>query len=156
MRTDVYELVHQCTAADDGEIIYFHFAGQLRGVGHDDIVVQDAVVRHMAVSHDEVVVTDDGLSFAGSTAVDRDELTHDVVVTDDGPGLFAVELQVLRYSTDDGGGEDVAVLAHFDVTADGGAGIDDATVTYLYVAVDGHERTYLYILANFGFGMNTC
>ena len=99
------------TAADDGEIIHLHLAGKLGAVRHDDMIMQDTVVRHVAVSHDEVIIADDGLALAERTAMDGDELAEDVIVADESPGLFAVELQVLRDSADDGGGEDMAVLA---------------------------------------------
>ena len=108
---DMAELMNKRTATDDGEIVHLHLAGELGTVRHDDMVMQDAVMRHVAVSHDEVIIADDGLALAECTAVNGNELTQDVIVADEGPGLFAVELQILRDSSDDSGGEDMAVLA---------------------------------------------
>jgi hypothetical protein len=88
--------------------------------------------------------------------VDGDELTEDVIVADEGPGLFAVELQILRDRADNGGGEDMTVLAQFGIAADGSGGVDDTAVADLYVPVDTNERTYLYILTDLSFGMNRC
>ena len=100
--TNMGELVNERTTADDGEIVHLYLTGQLRGIGHDDIIVQDAVVRHVAISHDEVVVADNGLALAGRPTMDSNELTQHAVVADDGPCLFSTELEVLRYSADDG------------------------------------------------------
>jgi hypothetical protein len=144
------------TAADDGEIVHLHLAGELGAVRHDDMIIQDTVVRHVAVSHDEVIIADDGLALAESTAVDGDELTEDVIVADEGPGLFAVELQILRDRADNGGGEDMTVLAQFGIAADSSVGINDTSVADLYVPVDTNERTDLYILTDLSFGMNRC
>ena len=110
---------------------------------------------HVAVRHDEVVVADNGLAFAGRTAMERDALSQHAVVAHDEPCLLTAELEVLRYSTDDGGGEDVTVVAQLGITQDGGVGIYHAVVTYDDIAVDKDERTYLYVLAYLGLRMNT-
>ena len=95
MATDMTELMHQRTTSNDREVIHFHFAGQLRGIRHDDVVMQDAVVRYMAVGHDEVVITDDGLAFRRCAAMNSDELAQHAVIADDGPGLY--QLPITNY-----------------------------------------------------------
>ena len=88
---------------------------------------------YMAISHDEVVVPHDGLSFAGCTAMDGDELTQHTVVADDGPGLFAAELQILRDATDHGVREDMAVIAKY------------------HIVINIREGVYRYVFPDLGF-----
>jgi len=71
-------------------------AGQVRGIGHHDKVTQLAVVSHVAVRHDEVVVSD--LRHADvrrSRTVDSHELTNHIVIPDDDPRVLASILKVL-------------------------------------------------------------
>lgn len=137
MSADMSELVHEGAAADDGEVIYFHLAGELSGIGHDDVIMQDTVVRYVAVCHDEVVIADYGLTFAGCTAVDSHELTEHAVIADDGPGLFAAELEILRHTTDDGVREHMAVIAEDDIV------VDVCESVYGDVLADLRFRTYI-------------
>jgi hypothetical protein len=156
MATDMTELMHECTTADDSEVIHYDFTCQLCRVGHNDVITQDAVVCHMAVCHDQVVVSDDGLTFAERTTMHRNELTQYAVVADDRPSYLAVELEVLRDSSDHSGREYMAMFAQLGVLTDSGIGVDDTTVSDLYVLVNEDERTYFYIRADLGFRMNTC
>ena len=111
MGADMAELMHECATADDSEVIDLHLTCQLRAVRHNDVVMQDAIMRDMAVRHDQIVGANDGFSFGSSTAMDGDELTEDTVISDDSPGLFAAELQVLGDTADDGIGKDMAIIA---------------------------------------------
>ena len=111
MGADMAELMHECATADDSEVIDLHFSCQLRAVRHNDVVMQDAIMRDMAVRHDQIVGANDGFSFGSSTAMDGDELTEDTVISDDSPGLFAAELQVLGDTADDGIRKDMAIIA---------------------------------------------
>jgi hypothetical protein len=89
MRTNATELVYKCASADNSEIVHLHFTSQLRAVGHNDIIVQNAIMRDMAVRHNKIIGTDDGLAFRSRAAVDSNELAEDTVVAYDSPGLFA-------------------------------------------------------------------
>ena len=96
---DMAELMHQCTSADDGVVLHHHFARQLDGVAHDDMVVQEAIVCYVAVCHDEAVIAHDSLALAGGAAMHGCALTDSGVVADNSEGFFALELEVLRNST---------------------------------------------------------
>ena len=111
MGADMAELMHKCATADDREVIDLYLTCQLRAVRHNDVVMQDAIMRDMAVRHDQIVRSNDGFSFRSRTAMDGDELTQDTVIADDGPGLFAAELQVLGDTADDGIRKDMAIIA---------------------------------------------
>ena len=137
MATDMAELVHEGASTDDGEVIDYDLSGQLGGIGHDDVIAQLAVVCDVAVRHDEVVVTDDGFAFTEGSAVHGNELTDVAVVPDDGPGLFTVELKVLRDATDGCMREDVTVITDDDVVIDIRKGIDG------YILTDLRFGTYI-------------
>jgi hypothetical protein len=120
------------------------------------MVVEDTVVCDMAVRHDQIVVTDEGLSFGGGAAMDGTTLAHYISVANNGPGLFSVEFEILGNRTYHGGRKDMAVFANLGETTDGGIGINDGAIAYFYVAIDEYERTDLHIIADFGIGMNAC
>ena len=90
--------MNETATAEDGIIIHLHFASQLNGIAHDNMVVENAVVRYMAISHDQAVVAYHGLTLGGRTAVYGSAFADDRTITDDGQGLFTLELQILRNS----------------------------------------------------------
>jgi hypothetical protein len=92
----------------------------------------------VAVRHDEVIVADDGFAFGGGTAMNGHELTEHAVVADDGPGLFAFELQILGHTPYYGVREDMAVIAK------------DHIVIYIGEGVNGD------ILADLSFRAHIC
>ena len=67
---------------------------------HDHIITYDAVVRHMHISHHQAVLPDNGLSLGARSPVQRGKLPDCGVVAYLQGGLFAAELQVLRYGRD--------------------------------------------------------
>ena len=138
MAADMAELVHEGATTDDGKVIDYDLSGQLGRIGHDDVIAQLAVVCDVAVRHDEVVVSDDGFAFTEGSAVDGNELTDVAVVPDDGPGLFTVELKVLRDATDGSMREDVTVIT------------DD------HIVIDIRKRIDGYILTDLRFGTYIC
>lgn len=149
VRTQVAELVYQCSAADDGVVVYDDFACQLCSVGDDDVVAYAAVVCYVRVGHNQAVVAHDGAAFGGCAAVDGDVFAQGGVVADDGVGFFASEFEVLGYCAYDGTGEYGTVAAYacafedgdvgayacafadFDVLVNGDKGVDDDAGVYL-------------------------
>ena len=120
------------------------------------MVVQNTVVRHMAIGHNQIVVTHHGLAFRRRTAMDGAALAHHVAVADDRPCDFAFELQILRDGAYHGRRKDMTILADLGIAANGGIGVYTRSVAYLHILVDEHKRTDLYILADLGCRMNTC
>ena len=88
-----------CTADEapqDGVVSHGDVAPEGGVVGHDDVVAHLAVVGHVGVGHEEVAPADAGeAAAAGRAPVHGGELPDGVVVADDQPGFFALELQVL-------------------------------------------------------------
>ncbi len=97
MGAEVAELVHEGAAADDGEVVDDYLAGELCGIGYDDVVAHDTVVRDMGVCHDEAVIAHDGLAPGGGAAVDGYALAQHGIVAYDGESLFSDELEILRH-----------------------------------------------------------
>ena len=87
---DAHKLMNAAHAAEYRLIFDFHVAAQADRVGNHDLVTQDAVVSHMGVGHDQVVVAQlgDG-AFVGSP-MNCDILADDVAASDDDAGFFAV------------------------------------------------------------------
>ena len=76
-------------------------AGQIGSIGHNDIIPQFAVVRHMAVSHQEVIISYDGYTdICRRGPVDGHIFSDCIVVPDNDPGLFPFEFQILRRCPD--------------------------------------------------------
>jgi hypothetical protein len=156
VRTDMSELVDECAAAYDGIVFHYHFAGELGGVGHNDVVFYLHIVSHMAVCHNKAIIAHFGFAFGGGTAMDGGTLSKNGVVADKGVGQFALELQVLGYCSHYRSGEDVAAFAYTRMFAYGGVGIYYRTLSYLDIFVNEHKRTYLYVVRYFGIRMDAC
>ena len=76
-------------------------AAQGRGIGQDDVVADDAIVRDMGVGHDQRVAANAGQSAAlDGAAVDGDKLANLVVVADLEARRFAGVGDVLRRHAD--------------------------------------------------------
>ena len=87
-----------------------------------------AVMRHMHIGHEQVVVAYAGDAAAGfRAAVQRGEFPDIVPVADDEAAHLAMEFQILRFSAHGGIGIDMVVLPHGGVPLDGGEGIDART-----------------------------
>ena len=89
------KLVNQAAAADNSKIVNLHFSGYLGSIPDDDMIFQYAVVCNMGICHDQAIVSDNGFSFRGCSAVDRNTFADRRIVSDFCGCLFSVELQVL-------------------------------------------------------------
>ena len=138
MGADMAELMHERATADDREVIDLHFSCQLRAIRHNNVVMQDAIMRDVAVRHDQIVGTNDGFPFGSRTTMDGDELTKDTVIADDSPGLFSAELQVLGDTTDNSIGKDMAIIAEN------------------HIIIDIGERIYRDVLADLSLRAHIC
>ncbi len=139
VRAKVAELVYQSAAADDGVVVDDDFAGELCGVGDDDVVAYAAVVGDVRVGHDQAVVAHDGAPFGGGATVDGDVFAQGGVVAYYGVGFFATEFEVLGYRADDCAGEDGAVASDACAFEDGDVGAYACAFADLDVLVDGDE-----------------
>src|SRR3546814_3838305 len=60
MRADLAELVHRCQAANEGKVADLDMAGERGVVGHDHVVAEQAVMRHMGAGHEQATIADPG------------------------------------------------------------------------------------------------
>ncbi len=110
MRADPAELVHAGETRQDHVVADHHVAGQRRIVREHRVIADDAVVRHVHVGHDPVVVADPRRAAAFvRAAVQSDELADQVAIADDQLAALAAELLVLRNRADRGELEDAVV-----------------------------------------------
>ena len=88
-------------AAEDGVIFDTDMAGERCCIGHHHLIANTTVVRHMAVSHEEVVMTNPRYSttFHGAT-IDGHKLTYRIVRADFERSRFTCVAKVLRSSAD--------------------------------------------------------
>src|SRR5262249_51496725 len=81
MRTDLHKLVHGREPTEYDPVSDFDVPGQCRAVGEHDFVANDAIVRHMRIGHEQVVVADAGHAGAvNGSAVDRAALAENIAV----------------------------------------------------------------------------
>lgn len=92
MLSDVGELVNERSTANDCVIVDNDLTSHLHGIRHDYIVANNAVVCHMAISHNETVAADYGLALRGSTSVDSYALANCCVVANYSHSVLATEL----------------------------------------------------------------
>ena len=150
------ELVHQRAAAYHRVVVNFDFAGKLARVGDYQAVVQDAVVTHVHVCHQQIVVADDGASLRSRAAVDGHELADGVVVANLAGRLFALEFKILRHSANHSVRKHPAILADARAFANHRTAHYSSAVANHHVFVYCHKRTYLYVFSYFRFRMYAC
>ena len=140
MRAQMAELVYKCAAANNGIVIDLDFAGKLCGVGDDDIVADNAIVRHVRICHDETVVAYYSFIFRGSTAVDGNTFADGCIIADNSNGVFASELQILRNGSDYGSREYCTVAAYPCAFEYGDIAADTGSLANFDIAVNCNKR----------------
>ncbi len=156
MAADMAELVDKAAAADDGEIVDHNFAGELAGVADDHVVAHDAVVRHMAVGHDEAVAAYYSTAFGCCAAVDGHAFAQHCVIAYFCCRLLAAELEVLRYGAYHSAGEDGDVAADTGSLEDGDIAAYACAGADFNITVDGCERTDNDVVGYLGFRVDAC
>ena len=149
MLRDAGKLVHQRAAADDGIVVDFDLARQLGRIPDDDIILQDTIVRHVRIGHNEAVAPDDRPPLRGRAAVDRHALAERRIVSDFSCRNLPFELQVLRNARDDGAREDAAVIAQPRPVEDNRVRVNVAIIANDHVLFDDGKRLDRHILAQF-------
>jgi hypothetical protein len=96
VRADAHELVHAGQTTQDHPVPHMHMAGQLHVVGQDGVVADLAIVGHVHVGHDPVVVAHRVTPPPGCTDVEGAELADRVAVADLQFAGLAGVLLVLR------------------------------------------------------------
>ena len=124
-------------------------AAQGRGIRHDYVIADRAIVGDVRVSHDEVVAADAGETSAfDGTAIDGDEFANDVVVADFEARGLAVVADILRSEADGRKREESIMVADFRGTVNGNVRDQFAGFAEFDVCTDGAIR------ADFAGGMD--
>ena len=138
MRTDANEMVHRTKRAHRRPFFDDDMASQSRGVGQDDVVADHAIMRNVAVGHDERAIADAGeASTLGGAAIDGDKFADGVVVADFEARRFAFVTQVLRGESDRRKRKKAIARADFRGPFDGNMGYEFAILTEFNVRADG-------------------
>jgi len=136
-------------------VLHGDVAPQGGGVGHDDPVAHLAVMGHVAVRHEEVAVADASDAAAGGRApVHGGEFPDGVVIPDEEPGLFPLELQVLGNLPQDRELEDAAAAADAGKIPDNHMGADLGVGSDGDPALDDAVRAHAHLRAQLGRGIH--
>ena len=111
------EVMHRHASGNGRMVVHMDVSTEQRTIGHDDAIADAAVMGHMAIGHQEVIVADRRdafFLFAG--AIDRDAFANDVVVAYDNASVGAGVADVLGLATDDDIRVDHVVAPQRDVT----------------------------------------
>lgn len=93
---DATELMHYDTTREKGSLFDFDVARQGDIICEDDMVIKDALMRHVGVSHEKTMASDTRGSPVLRCLVHRDTLPKDIAVPDLEIGFGVVVFQVLR------------------------------------------------------------
>ena len=94
--------------------------GQARRVRHNEMSAQTAIVRHVDIGHEKILVADGGHPTAlHCRPIDGDILAEDVVISDDDFRGLAFVPQMLRRSTDRDEGMKLAPFTDLGPAVDG-------------------------------------
>ena len=129
-------------------------AGQRRVVRKRGPAVNDAIMRHVRVSHKKIAVPDHGLGAFQSPRIDGHIFADAVAVADLQITFAAVEFFVLCTATDHGPGEDLILGADRGMTFEGDARADLGPVTDFDGPLNERPGADLHPLAEHGVGMN--
>jgi hypothetical protein len=137
MGADAAKLVDGGNCADRCMIKNGNMSGQSGCIGHDDVASNDAIMRHMTVSHYEIVVPNYAASSSAfCAAIQADKFTKYVVVSNLQIGCFSLILQVLRICPDRTMMVKVAPFADRCPALNAGMRIQDAAGSYGSVGPD--------------------
>ena len=136
-------------------VVNMHMPGNLRVVGENRVIAHLAVMRHVHVGHDPVVVADPGNArILRRTAVQRAKLAYGVVIADFKTRRFVLVFFVLRRLADGTelkehvAGADPGMCADDHVGSYAGAGVD------FRVGTNNRIRTDLDIVREAGPGID--
>jgi hypothetical protein len=156
MLPEVYELVNGAHAADDGIIANHHMTGHLGIVTENTVIANNAVVRNVAVSHDQAVVSHLCGPTVAAAAVNGHKFTDGRIVSNLYRGFFAFIFQVLGDGRYYSAWKDPAVPAYPGAFHNGNVAADPGAFAYFNIVVDNGKRVYFNVCRQLGIGMNIC
>src|SRR5262245_40554087 len=122
---------------EKSEVADLDVAADRGGLGHDDVVADVAIMRDVAIAHDQAVIADRGdRPAAHGAAMQRCVFTNDVVVADDELGWLALVGEILRGAAEADERKDGVVLAEFSVALDEDVSDELGVLAELYARAD--------------------
>jgi hypothetical protein len=131
-------------------------AGHLGIVAEDAVIAYDAIMRDVAVSHDQAVVSNLCGPPVAAAAVDCHKFTDGRIVANLHRGLFALVFKVLGDGRYYGAWKDPAVPAYPGAFHNGNIAADPGAFAYFNIVVDNGKRVYFNVCRQLGIGMNIC
>jgi hypothetical protein len=136
---------------DVGAVCDEHVAGQGGGIGHDYVIANQTVMRHMRLGHEKTIIANSGnATTAGSSPVHSDKFANARPPSDLCFSLLARELQVLRRQPDRHKREDMRFVADARTSVDNAVTIDSYAVSENYLFADYGVRSNGTINTNLG------
>ncbi len=135
--TDAGELVNGAQPRDVDPVLHRNVPRKCRPVCHNDMIAHNAVMAHVGVSHEHVVISHGrDAPVLGCAAMDGDELADYVAVPDLQASRLVVVAQVLGWGANDGMGANPVVLAESGGPFQDRVGTDPATVPEHHAGAD--------------------
>ena len=145
MGADFHKLMHAGEAAQCRPISHLHVSGELGAVGDGGFVAHHAVVRHVHVSHDPVLVADRGHTpIPHGAAIETAILANGVAITDREARRFTLIFFVLIGFTQRDKMKNAIVAADAGMPGDDIVMADAGIVADFHIAIDDRVCTNRY------------
>jgi len=145
------ELMYPGIGADVGAVCDEYVAGEGGGIGHNYVIANQTVVRHMGLGHEETIVTDSGnATTTGSSPMHSDKFANARSPPDFCFRMFTRELQILRWQSDRNKREEMRFVTDARTSVDNAVTIDSDSVSENYLFADYGVRSDGTINANLG------
>jgi hypothetical protein len=157
VRAYLYKLVHGRRTANERIIVNVDVARQLYGVGYDNVIANNTIVRYVYISHQQAVAANSGGVFI--QAVPRLRVTHSrmvvlsPMVTVLGSPLYFKSCGGCRYYSPR---ENTAVFTDTGAIHNYRIGAHPGTFANLNIFVDSNKGLNNYVIGYFGLWVYVC
>jgi len=142
LAADPTELMYPGVGTDVGSVGDKHVAGQGGGIGHDYVIANQTVMRHMRLGHEKTILANSGnATTPGRAPVNSDKFANARAPSDFCFSLLARELQVLRRQPDRNKREEMRFVADARTSVDNAVTIDSYPVSEDYIFADYGVRS---------------
>lgn len=148
VHADPAELVEARHRGKDRVVLHHHMPGDAGRVRHDDVVAELAVVRHVGVAEEKIVVADAGRRLRHRAAMDRRVFPEHIVVADLQVSRLPEVFEILRLHPDGRERKELIVPADLRVAFHHHMGVQHAVIPDLHIRPDHAIRTDADIVAD--------
>lgn len=148
-------MVDNGVAGNDGSIMDMNMTAEQHAVNENYVVEDSAVVGHMAVGHEHIVIADAcDVIFFFSTAVDGHTFAKNVVIADDDLSLRFLPADILGISPDHAARPEAIVLSDRGISDDDNIARQSGSITDFNIGTNDAKRPNRDSLADKGLGVN--